>query len=139
MSLPPTLQRAQAAARLLVGTSKSSSLRVAVRNRSTAALAVADEPIDEAGPSTFHRAAQSSRSPVTKGKERERVAFSQSGAGVSVERRTYFAGSPDDAELAVWGDAEVGESLPGLEAGRVVECRRYVYIKISDTLGVNVS
>lgn len=116
------MARLQTISRLLASSRHARVTLGCVRARSSAALAIEPEQIDEPGPSTFHRSPSLDEG---KGKERERVSFSQAGSGLSSERRTYFAGSAaaEEADL-VWGDSEVAQNVPGLEAGRVVECRR---------------
>jgi hypothetical protein len=88
-----------------------------------------------AGPSSSRRPLHSSaaaliassspcRRRAAKGK-RERVAYKVGDAGISNERRIFFA-NDIEAEL-VAGDQvgiEPGDEVAGLEAGRVVECRR---------------
>jgi hypothetical protein len=58
-------------------------------------------------------------------RERERVAYKVGDAGISNERRTFFA-NDIETELVAGDQAgvEPGDEVAGLEAGRVVECRR---------------
>ena len=62
-------------------------------------------------------------------KDREKIPFEVK-AGISNERRAFFESDVDVeyGEEIDWNAMEMAESIPGLEVGRVVECRRYVYI-----------
>lgn len=58
-------------------------------------------------------------------KREERVAFQIGDGGISNERREFFT----QIDEGGFGDPEAEEVVAGLEPGRVVECRRYVYRK----------
>lgn len=101
-----------------------------IRRYTSAAVAVSDssssysqDPGPSFRPPTRARSSLFPQKPV-KEKPRERVAYKQAGSAASSERRAFFADG--DKERSGWEDAEVGETIPGLEAGRVVECRRRV-------------
>ena len=66
--------------------------------------------------------------PVSLSRDRpERVAYQMGKSGETKERRAYFDNSEVESielESMDWNNAEMGEIIPGLEAGRIVECRR---------------
>nr|XP_031862406.1 uncharacterized protein CI109_001903 [Kwoniella shandongensis]KAA5529478.1 hypothetical protein CI109_001903 [Kwoniella shandongensis] len=71
--------------------------------------------------STFE-ASLNNKPPVTP-TPRDRVQFSLD-EGQSNDRRAYFANDVEGEIGEDWGSAEIGDEVPGLESGRVVECRR---------------
>lgn len=60
-------------------------------------------------------------------REREKIHFEVQ-AGISNDRRAFFENDVDaeKGEVMDFGEVEMAESMPGLEVGRVVECRRWV-------------
>ena len=55
----------------------------------------------------------------------EKVEYQLGKVGVTKEQRAYFDDVTDEAgEGTDWSTAEIGEEVPGLEAGRIVEVRR---------------
>ncbi|ODO06420.1 hypothetical protein L198_01652 [Cryptococcus wingfieldii CBS 7118] len=52
------------------------------------------------------------------------------GEGQSMERRSYFASDVDAEPGLDWGSVGIAEEIPGLNVGRVVECRRSGQVSI---------